>query len=184
MIYVNIPEAEYKAVEKSKVRNGVQYYFARFNAVTTDGITHAVECELDHKPNATEIASLQTQFYARTRHYKLIGVEGFAKSDAVKSFDVNGNPVWLDSEARASIAKAVADKRAAGRTETTLYLGGTGYKMDLDKADEILRGVEIYASDCYEATENHKAAIAALPDEELEAYDYTSNYPERPSFTL
>ena len=57
--------------------------------------------------------------------------------------------------------------------------------MSPDKAAEILAAVEVYASDCYDVTENHKAAVEALTDAaSVEAYDYASGYPNQLTFEL
>lgn len=185
MVLSNVKAEDFKKSEKSRVRNGVQMYYARFNERTEDGITYFVEHEIDHKPAAADYTALQAQWLARCKSAQVLAIEGYAKGADVKSFTVNGNAVWLDSEARSSIAKAVADKRKAGRTETVIYLGGVGYTCTLDKADEVLSTVEVYASDCYEQTENHKAAVVALETAEaVLAYDYATGYPERPAFEL
>ncbi len=183
MIYVNIPAADYKAVEPSKQRNGVQYYYVRFNAVENDGIVHAVETELNHEPTQAEIEELASSFLARVKHFVAIATEAHAKSDAVKAFLINGIRGWLNSEERVSIRKAAADKAAAGRETVMLYLSGQGIEMTPAKVEEILAAVEVYASDCYDKTEQHKAAVAALESvEDVQAYDYTAGYPETLSF--
>ena len=57
--------------------------------------------------------------------------------------------------------------------------------MTPERAEEILAGVEVYASDCYDVTENHKAAVDALTDvAAVEAYDYATGYPEPLQFQL
>lgn len=185
MIYVNIPAADYKAVEPSKQRKGVQFYYVRFNAVETDGIVHAVETELDHEPTQAEIDDLQTQFLARVKHFVAIAIEAHAKSEAVKVFSINGHSGWLNSEERGSIRRAASDKAAEGRDVFTLYLSGVGIPMPPAKVEEILKAVEVYASDCHDKTEAHKAAVEALSTpEEVQTYNYVEGYPEKLEFEV
>ena len=185
MIYVNIPAADYKAVEPSKQRKGVQFYYVRFNAVETDGIVHAVETELDHEPTQAEIEALQAQFLARVKHFVAIAIEAHAKSEAVKVFSINGHSGWLNSEERGSIRRAASDKAAEGRDVFTLYLSGNGIQMTPAKVEEILKAVEVYASDCHDKTEAHKAAVEALSTpEEVQAYNYAEGYPETLEFEV
>ena len=185
MIYVNIPAADYKAIEPSKQRKGVQFYYVRFNAVETDGIVHAVETEIDHEPTQAEIETLQAQFLARMKHFVAIAIEAHAKSEAVKVFSINGHSGWLNSEERVSIRKAAADKAAAGRETTTLYFAGIAFETTPAKVEQILAAVEVYASDCYDRTEAHKAAIEALSTpEEVQTYNYAEGYPETLEFEV
>lgn len=185
MIYVNIPAADYKAVEPSKQRKGMQFYYVRFNAVETDGIVHAVETELDHEPTQAEIEALQAQFLARVKHFVAIAIEAHAKSEAVKVFSINGHSGWLNSEERGSIRRAASDKAAEGRDVFTLYLSGVGISMPPAKVEEILKAVEVYASDCHDKTEAHKAAVEALSTpEEVQTYNYAEGYPEKLEFEV
>ena len=49
----------------------------------------------------------------------------------------------------------------------------------------MLQALEIYALACYNVTEEHKAAVNALTTiEEVDAYDYTTDYPEKLSFDV
>lgn len=185
MVYSNAKEADFKKYEKSRKLNDVQYYYARFDEKLVDGIYYFVEEEIDHKPTNADYEALAAKWLEKSRNYKSVASAGYAKSDDVRHFVVNENNVWIDSDTRVSLAKAVADKRAAGRDSITIYMGGVGYLMSLDQADEMLSAVEVYASDCFEVTENHKSAIAALQTQaDVDAYDYTANYPEVLSFTF
>lgn len=48
---------------------------------------------------------------------------------------------------------------------------------------DMLDGIELYASACYDVTQMHLAAVDGLASvEELKNYDYTSGYPEKIKF--
>lgn len=157
----------------------------RFNAKEKDGIVSAVETEIDHEPTAAEIEAMPAQYLAYTKNLVTVAIEGRAKSEAVKVFEINSVRGWLDSEERGSIRRAASDKAAEGREVFTLFLSGNGIQMPPAKVEEILKAVEVYASDCHDKTEDHKAAVEALTDpDEVQSYDYTAGYPEVLSFEV
>ena len=57
--------------------------------------------------------------------------------------------------------------------------------LDIQTAKMALAQIQIYANQCYNVTEQHKAAVNALTDiEDVEAFDVTVGYPEKLTFTL
>ena len=55
-----------------------------------------------------------------------------------------------------------------------------GMKLPVEQARRVLAMVQRYADACYLVTERHKKAVRALQSiEEVEAYDYTTGYPEK-----
>lgn len=57
------------------------------------------------------------------------------------------------------------------------------FPLKLDVATQMLYSIEIYASACYDNTQQHLANINALTTiDEVENYDHTSNYPEKLKF--
>lgn len=145
----------------------------------------SVEDKIDHEPKKADFSALEAKWLSANKRWKKRELCDYAKTDAVKVFELNGVRGWLDSEQRVSIRTAVADKAAAGRESVTIYLAGVGVEMTPAKAEEILAAVEVYASDCYDVTENHKAAVDALTTADaVEAYDYAAGYPEPLQFTV
>jgi hypothetical protein len=50
-------------------------------------------------------------------------------------------------------------------------------------AMQMLLAIEIYASECYDNTQRHMAAVDVLESkEEIDAYDYRVGYPEKLEF--
>lgn len=145
----------------------------------------SVEEVIDHKPTKADFAALEERWANASRRWKKTEVADYAKTDAVKEFTISATAGWLDSEARVSISKAVSDKAAAGRELVTIYLGENGFEMTPAKAQEILSAVEVYASDCFDITERHILAIDQLSTiEDIEGYDYKSNYPSKLVFSI
>jgi hypothetical protein len=98
----------------------------------------------------------------------------------VNGFYLAGQHAWLDKATRVGLSNSVAIEKAAGKTETTLYLNGTALTIGIEQAQQMLAALELYALDCYRKTEEHKMTINALSViEEVENYDCTQGYPEQ-----
>ena len=110
-------------------------------------------------------------------------ITAYDTSEAVNSFTLQGKQMWLPKETRVGIANLVTYEKKAGRETTTLWYDGEKYELPVDTALQMLSTLELYASECYNVTEAHKAAVSALESvEDIVAYDYTQNYPEKLNF--
>ena len=182
---VDLPKGEW---DKEKATAG-GYYIRVLPVEKTDEsgnvIVVSVEDKIDHKPAKKDFSDLEARWLSGNKRWKKREVEDYAKSGAVKVFAINGVSGWLDSESRVSIRRAASDKAAEGRDVFTLYLSGNGIQMTPAKVEEILKAVEVYASDCHDKTEAHKAAVDALDNvDAVEAYDYANGYPQPLQFEL
>lgn len=182
---VDLPKGEW-AKEKATAGG---YYIRVLPVDKTDEsgnvIVVSVEDKIDHKPSKKDFSDLEARWLSGNKRWKKREVEDYAKSGAVKVFAINGVSGWLDSEARVSIRRSVADKAAVGRDTVSVYVSGHGFNMTPAKAEEIMAAVEVYASDCYDVTENHKAAVDALDNvDAVEAYDYANGYPQPLQFEI
>jgi len=185
MIYVNIKEEDFKQYEKSVIKNGVQYYFVHFNEVITDGVVHAVEHEINHIPTSEDIKALQNEWTELNKNWKIVGLQGYAKSSAVKEFTINNINTWFESEQRDSIRYSVACEKKYGRTECIIVFNEHSITMPIDTAEQLLEQLEIYAKDCYVATQNHIDTIKTYENvSDIEQYDYTTGYPEKLVFNI
>lgn len=110
----------------------------------------------------------------------------YDSSDKVNGFTIGGVHVWLDKATRVGLKLRFESEVAAGKTETTLWMDGMSFPLPLvgdGNALQMLVALELYASDCYDRTQQHIAAVTALATaDELEAYDYTLSYPEKLAF--
>lgn len=102
-------------------------------------------------------------------------------STAVNEFTINGVPVWLDKNTRTGLKLRFEAEIAAGKTETTLWYNNTSFNLTLEQSIQMLHAIELYASACYDVTQQHLANIQSLTVE-LENYDYRANYPEKLQF--
>ena len=110
----------------------------------------------------------------------------YDSSDKVNGFTIGGQQVWLDKATRVGLKLRFESEVATGKAETTLWMDGISFPLPLvgeGNALQMLVALELYASDCYDRTQQHIAAVTALTTaDELEAYDYTLSYPEKLAF--
>ena len=101
-------------------------------------------------------------------------------SSTVNEFSIGGVPMWLDKATRAGLLLRFEAEGKVGRTETTLWNDGQSYTLPLETAQQILIALELYASACYDNTQSHIAEVQKLESKEaVEAYDYTTGYPQK-----
>ena len=123
------------------------------------------------------------QLLERAKASKIAELEAYDQSDAVNSFSVNGQDMWLDAQTRQQLRISLDANQQAGRETVTKWFDGVQYTYPIDVWYYMLGQVEVYAGDALNVTESHKAAINALDDvEEVEEYEFTIGYPEKLSF--
>ena len=167
------------------VRNGVQYYQLNIDPVEKDGMIICLSHIYNHYPTDDDKTALYTDYLNMCKRVKLAEVDRYDHSDQVNGFYLGGTHAWLDKATRVGLANSIAIEKAAGKTETTLYLNGTALTIGIEQAQQMLSALELYALDCYRKTEEHKVAINALTTiEEAENYDCTQGYPEQLKFEL
>jgi len=112
-------------------------------------------------------------------------LSAYDESENVNSFTVNGYSMWLTKSERAGLRMRLDAEEGAGKESTTLWAGVLSISLPIDTAKSLLQSLEIYASECYDKTAEHKANITALTDiSEIGAYDYTTGYPDKLEFTI
>ena len=60
------------------------------------------------------------------------------KSDGVNCFYCNGKPAWLDKATRVGLVNSLTMEKAAGRTETVLWLNGEMLTLGVDDALQMM----------------------------------------------
>jgi hypothetical protein len=114
---------------------------------------------------------------------KIAEIADYDTSSAVNEFYVQGYPIWLDKATRSGLKLRFEAELQSGITETALWYNGVQFPIPVELGIQILLAVELYASACYDNTQKHMANVQALTTvEEVEAYDYTTGYPEKLSF--
>ena len=130
-----------------------------------------------------EPAPTPEQLLERAKQVKIAELEAYDASDAVDSFTINGQSMWLTVEERQQIATQISANEAVGRDNMTRWFGSHSFTFPLATWKQMLVALEVYAGDAINVTEAHKAAIEALATiEDVEAYDFSANYPTKLSF--
>jgi hypothetical protein len=117
------------------------------------------------------------------KYEKLEDLNAYDNSRSVNIFYVKGMPMWLDKATRAGLMLRFNAEIGAGKEDTSLWYEGNEFPLKLQDAINMLYSIELYASACYDNTQKHKANIDKLETiEDVEAYDFTTDYPEHLNF--
>lgn len=107
-------------------------------------------------------------------------------SEHVNSFSIGGIKTWIDKATRVGLKLRFEAEKRLGKTETTLWQNGMQFPLPLVgdvTALDMLDGIELYASACYDITQMHLANIVTLTSvEEVKNYDYLAGYPQKLAF--
>lgn len=110
-------------------------------------------------------------------------IQTYDSSDAVNSFTISGNNMWLNVEQRQQIATQISANEAAGRETMTRWFNGTSFTFPINVWKQMLISLEVYAGDALNVTEAHKSAVNALNSiNDVDNYDYTTGYPNKLTF--
>lgn len=101
-------------------------------------------------------------------------------SSNVNSFIINNIEGWFDKNTRVGLMNSITIEKNSGKENTTLWVNGNDITIKCTDALNILSELELYALKCYNTTANHKEAVNNLTTiEEVQNYDYTTNYPDK-----
>lgn len=158
------------------VKDGMRTINPTEEQILADGWTEYVE------PIASYDLEKRAEFI-RARHRLRNDIIAYDSSSEVNCFYMGGIPMWLDKATRVGLMLRFQAEQSMGMTETTLWYGSVMYTLPLESAFGMLMALEVYASQCYDNTQRHLAAVNALQTiEELESYDYRVGYPNKLEF--
>ena len=104
-------------------------------------------------------------------------------SDAVNEFTFQAQKMWIPRTDRELFQKRLDNEVKWGNETVTLDFSGQHFELGVAEASGLLDAVERYATACYDVTQAHKRAVAALENiDEVLAYDFTMGYPEKLEF--
>ena len=119
------------------------------------------------------------------KQLKIKEIEEYDTSDAVNVFYVNDIPMWLDKVTRVGLRLRFETEIEKGLTDTTLWYEGTSFKIQLSLAVQILHDVELYASQCYDATQLNIFNVKQIANlEEVGNFQFKNNYPKILKFVI
>ena len=112
----------------------------------------------------------------------------YDSSSHVNSFLIGGQDIWIDKATRVGLKLRFEAEQRLGRTETALWQEGKHFTLTLTgnvTALDMLDGIELYASACYDNTQRHLSVVESLDSvEAIKAYDYTEGYPQKLVFKV
>ena len=111
---------------------------------------------------------------------KVSEIKAYDNSEAVNSFSLNGMSAWINREDRIGTRRAIELDVANGLTESEIWLNGLKMVVNCQLALKLLDAVGHYAYQAYNVTQTHLFNVKGLKSvEEVEKYDYTTNYPPK-----
>lgn len=129
--------------------------------------------------------------FEQYKQEKLYNLELHDNSSEVNECFINYEGIilsyWADKNERSVLKTAVQDCIAFGRDTYRLDLRDLNVSININCTMllQMLAALEVYAIDCYNTTTDHIFNIKELTtQEELDAYDYKLNYPEKLTFTI
>lgn len=112
-------------------------------------------------------------------------INKYDSSNSVNEIFVNGKPVWVDKNTRMGLRQNIADKKALGQSEITVWMEGMPITISCDNAEKLMCSIENYAYECFNVTEYHKSMIEDMTDlEKIMSYDITMGYPPKIRISL
>lgn len=116
---------------------------------------------------------------ADAKRERISALETYDQSEAILSFSLNGNDMWLNPTERTNYLMTVNAAEGMGLTTVPFH----GLNVSTTDAKRILNAVALYAMQVMAVTDEHRDAINALSTiEEVDAYDFETGYPTKLSF--
>lgn len=107
----------------------------------------------------------------------------YDSSDKVNIFYIGEYGLWLDKATRVGLKLRFDAEMECGKTTTILWNEGIPFELELVNAIHMLNAIEMYASQCYDNTQQHVSNVKALENiDDVEHYDYKAGYPEKIRF--
>ena len=117
------------------------------------------------------------------KNEKIMQIEEYDRSEAVNSFTISGQTMWLTVSERQQLATQISSNEAIGRDTMTRWFNGHEFTYPIASWKQMLVALEVYAGDALNVTESHKAAVNVLETiEAVDNFDITAGYPDKLSF--
>lgn len=129
------------------------------------------------------IEPTEEELLALAKSRKQNDITEYDNSANVNSFIIGGQPMWLNFELRSRLKASLEAIEAAGGESMTKSFGGVEYTFTVAQWRSMINAVENYAGACQTVTEEHRTSVNALDNiDDVEAYDYTTGYPQKINF--
>lgn len=119
------------------------------------------------------------------RYNKLAEISNYDISDKVNLFYINDVPMWLDRTSRTSLMARFNAEKSKGLETTNLWYNGMNIVLPIEDAISMLLELEIYAAQCFDATQRHLHNVKQFGTiDEIMYYDYTIGYPAKLNLSI
>ena len=127
----------------------------------------------------------EEEIFQREKQHKLNEIQYYDSSSEVNNFYIGEHRVWLDKATRTGLTLRFNSELAAKHETTSLWYENMKFTLPINDAISMLYAIELYASACYDNTQQHLANVNEITTmEELERYDYRTGYPEMLRFEI
>lgn len=127
----------------------------------------------------------EEELFQREKQNKLNEIQHYDSSREVNNFYIGEHRVWLDKATRTGLTLRFNSELAAKHETTSLWYENMKFTLPINDAIAMLYAIELYASACYDNTQQHIANVSNITTmEELENYDYRIGYPEMLRFNI
>lgn len=110
-------------------------------------------------------------------------INKYDKSSQINSFTIDGMQIWFDKSTRVSLMLRLQAEKQLEKNNTCIWYKEHSFEMPVDKAIELLYQLEVYASECYDATQKHIVNVQSLDNvEDVKNYNYKTDYPKMLNF--
>ena len=119
------------------------------------------------------------------KYNKINELNNYDQSNAVNSFTINNQVLWLDSQSRQQLRTSLDAYKALNRNTVSKWFNGVEFTFPLDTWYNMLNALEVYAGDALNITEQHRAIINKLDNiDDINNYDFTTDYPKKLEFNI
>ena len=153
------------------IKDGMQTFNPTEDILLSDGWKEYI---------APENELTDEQILAQEKENKINDVIEYDSSDNVNLFHLNDIPIWLDRETRRSLMGRFQAEIKKGKASSCLWHLHHKFELTPEKAVELLDTLEIYASECFDKTQEHICNIYSLNNiEDIQRYDFCNGYPSK-----
>ena len=159
---------------------------ARYNGYEVEyNALIAVAVDEEEGSGSTSPDITPEELLVRAKKAKLDKISAYDTSSEINSITVGGSQVWVPAAQRAILKTSIEAYKATGATSVAKVWKGIEYTLPVDTWLYMINTVEVYASECFNVTARHKAAVEALTTiADVEAYNYQTGYPQKLIFEV
>lgn len=179
--YIKIIDNEQVIKSGNKIiinKNGMTTYNPTEDMILADGWIEYVEDD-----NLEEIVESinednEENLLDKAKDMMIENIIKYDSSEYINSFYIDNNRMWFDKSTRVALKFRFESEFKNGNIDTKIWNDGVSFEINTMKAISILEKIEVYASSCYDITQQHIANVKKLDNvDDVESYDYKNGYP-------